>query len=221
MPDWNRVIRERLGNLELPSALQEEVIVELAAHFEDTYRHWLDTGVNESKAFEYAVSMQSDWYLLARNIERAKSKEQIMNRRTQTLWIPGLVSLFGYLVWLIFLQVTDSWLRLSLKHPAMSWLPYAVWLTSLPFIAAGSAYLSQGAGGSRRVRITASVFPSIAMSVVWVIVLFVMVVWRRPFENIAFSYGFLHAVVFPGFALLLGTIPFLKRRKVQNSSLPS
>jgi len=37
MPDWQKLVRQRLGGLTLDAAEKEEVHAELAAHLEETY----------------------------------------------------------------------------------------------------------------------------------------------------------------------------------------
>ena len=84
MPDWNKLVRARLGKLGLPPVEKEAIISELAAHLEDLYQGQLVTGVSEVQAVQHVITENSNWHLLARNIERAKRTEPIMKRPNET-----------------------------------------------------------------------------------------------------------------------------------------
>jgi hypothetical protein len=221
MPDWNKLVRARLGKLGLPPVEKEAIISELAAHLEDLYQEQLANGVSEVQAVQHVITENSNWHLLARNIQRAKRTEPIMNDRTKQIWIPGVLGLVVSLGWMILLQALGSWMHTSTKYPGMALFPNIVWLASLPFIGAASGYLSKRAGSTRSVCIAAAIFPSIAMSLVWVLVLAVVLVRKLPIENIGFSSGFAHAVIIPGIALLVGAAPFLRSGKFDGSRMPS
>ena len=144
-----------------------------------------------------------------------------MNNRTNQIWMPGLLSLFGSFAWVILLQTAASWAHLSLNYLGVSF-PNAVWMVCLPFIGAASAYFSKRAGSTRATRIAVALFPSIAMAMVWLFILMFVVVRRQPFETIGFGFGFLHAVIIPGIALVIGTLPLLGANKFDDSrSSPS
>jgi len=93
MPDWSALVRERLRPLDLPSIETQEVVAELAAHLEEFYDEQIGKGLSESEAQQRALNEIVQWQILARNIQRAKCKEEVMNTRTKHLWLPGLVSL--------------------------------------------------------------------------------------------------------------------------------
>jgi post-segregation antitoxin (ccd killing protein) len=81
MPDWKRLISERIGTLALSREARQGVIAELASHLEDLYQNCRTRGVNESQAIEIALSQAADWQELAREISDAKSQEGGMNDR--------------------------------------------------------------------------------------------------------------------------------------------
>ena len=216
MPDWKVLVGERIGPLDLPPAARDEVIAELAAHLEDVYDEQLASGVSESEALNHALQQATKWRPLARNIERTKRKEGIMNSRTKQLWLPGLVSLAGSMGWMMLLQITSTKLQMPWKHAGVAFLPYVVWVLTLPLIGAASGYLSLRAGSKRPARIAAVVFPSIIMSVLWLGLLAVVLARKspQPFQALNFSFGFFLWVVLPAAALLLGTLPLSKTPKV-------
>jgi hypothetical protein len=208
MHDWNKLVREHLGDLQLPPAKQDEVVAELAAHLADLYQEKLAAGVPPSQALRNVLAQDSDWRALAKTIERAKS-EKNTNDRTKQFWLPALASLFGSLAWMIILQMSAPWLHLSSNNSEMLLTPNNVWLFSLPFVAAACTYLSQRAGSARPVRIVVAVFPSIVMAFVWLLVLVIAVALRQPFERLGFAHGFFRAVLIPTIPLIIGVLPFL------------
>lgn len=214
MADWHALVRERLNLAEFSQAQREEIVAELADHLADLCREYRAQGLSESDAVARAVHEVTDWHALSKTIQRAKGSGGSMNDRTKQIWAPGLLSLFASLAWIILLQMIDSRLHINSKYFGTSAIPNAVWLLSLPCIGAASAYLSKRAGGSRSVLIGTALSYSIVMSLVWLLILAVVVARRQPFDTIGFRYGFLHAVVFPGIALLLGTLPFLRPNKL-------
>ena len=159
-----------------------------------------------------ALQQATGWGPLARNIARAKHKEEILNSRTKQFWLPGLVSLAGSMGWMMFLQITSTKLQMPWKHAGVAFLPYVVWVLTLPLIGAASGYLSLRAGGKRAARVAAVVFPSIVMAVLWLGLLAVILARRspQPFQTLNFSFGFLLWVVLPAAALLVGTLPLSK-----------
>src|SRR5208282_6446724 len=103
MPDWSALVRERLGAAATSSVQDEEVIAELAAHLEDLYEELRGKGMCESDAIGQALGNVGNWRGLAGRIRRAKGKEETMNSRTRTLWLPGLFGLTASMVWLMIL----------------------------------------------------------------------------------------------------------------------
>jgi hypothetical protein len=208
MHDWNRLVREHLGNLQLPPAKQDEVVTELAAHLADMYQEKLAAGVPAPQALQQVLANESDWRALAKTIERAKC-EKGSNHRAKQFWLPALASLFASLAWMILLQESGAWLSLSSSNSGMLLTLNNIWLFSLPFIAGASGYISRRAGSTRRVRIAVAVFPSIVMAFVWLLVLVVAVALKQRFEVPGFAHGVLNAVVIPTIPLLVGVLPFL------------
>ncbi len=207
MPDWEKLICDRLGRLDLPPHEQAEVITELAAHMDDDYEALRTQGVAESEAIRRALETVA-WRGLARKIERSKEGE--MNQRTRKLWIPGLFSLLtasGSLAVLLWVSMQSRFV----------WLPKAAflgWILLLPLSGALGAYLSRRAGGERTSRILAGVFPSItlfvALAIVFVVALFVernRFVLEHPAGVLV---PFLGWIVMPAVSLAVGTVPFLR-----------
>ena len=61
MPDWKRIVRERLGALPLTNGRRDEVIEELAQQLESAYEEALAQGVNEQEAMHRSLAQFKDW----------------------------------------------------------------------------------------------------------------------------------------------------------------
>ena len=149
MPDWKKLVRERIASSTPSVPTQAEVVSELAAHLEETYAAALSQGSTEKAAVEFALQEVNDWHVLAANIRQAKSEGGIVNDRTRNLWLPGMASLLGASLLLLILQRASYQPRLVwFGHMAM--LFYWPWLAGLPAFGALGAYLSKRAHGSFR-----------------------------------------------------------------------
>ena len=94
MENWQQRARKHLGACQGPREIRDEVVVELAAHLEETYEEARATGLTEVAAMKLTLKEVDDWRVLARNIHRAKSQD-LMNHRTKSLWLPGLATFLG------------------------------------------------------------------------------------------------------------------------------
>jgi hypothetical protein len=89
-PDWKKLVRERLSDLDLSSDAKNQVIAELAAHLEDSEDADEPTEIS--------------WRRLKHTIEHAKRQEEPMTHRARNLWLPGIAILFGVGLLLLFLD---------------------------------------------------------------------------------------------------------------------
>lgn len=230
MPDWTRHVRERLGALGIAAEREEEVVAELAGHFEDAYDDSLERSATPEEALADAFSEVKHWKRLSRDIFRAH-EEDPMNERTKNLWLPGMVmllfsSVFLMLIWRFGPLPVFVWI-----DPRIPILLYVPWLVSLPVFGAAGAYWSRRMGGALRARIAAGVFPALMPAAAVGVILTVATLnqnfsWRTM-QWKAFGSPFLSAIVMfalgwvmlPGVALLLGALPFLRNHA--NDSAPS
>jgi hypothetical protein len=211
VPDWNALVRERLGRLDLPPREVQEVVAEVAAHLEDFYEEQVGKGLSEPEAQQRALNEIVRWRLLAINIQRAKQQEETMNARTKHLWLPGLVSLTAAMGSLMIL------IQISLQPQLLGHSPLQVvilpWLILLPLCGAAGAYLSRRGGADRWARLVAGLFPTIILFTLGAILVATrLIVPARPQwwnGSIAIAVG----IVLPSAALLLGAVPFLKTTK--------
>ena len=231
MPDWEALVSARLGPLDGDERQRAEIIGELAGHLEDAYVERCARGLAESAAVQETLAQVADWEELARRIRLAKREEGIMNERTKSYWLPGLVCFTASMVLLMVLQLSvpiqRPWypngcltppqvgLTRSLcglwdtqMHPYTLAVAYVLWLLAQPIFGALGAYLSRRAGGVRRARVVAGVFPALmflfALGVVGGIAVFVerdQFVLDHPlyFGTLVFPW-----VIFPGLAMRPG-----------------
>jgi hypothetical protein len=221
VPEWNVIVRGKLKDLGLGVRQQEEVADELADHLEDIYEQFLEEGLCEPEALRLTLQEAADWRKLARNIRRARRKEDVMNNRTKTLWLPGLAALTAASVSLMLLE------RIVMLQPRLWWKDsgvlaiHASWWILLPLCGAAGAYLSRRGGGQRLARLAAGLFPAIIMLCVFCFVLPVSVlIERNAFvmqHPLYFLLALINWTVVPGLALLLGTLPFLRTPIVNRS----
>src|SRR5713226_4269150 len=71
MPDWRRLVRERLPPLALPGAREEEIREELAQQLEQTYDEARTAGAEDAEAMGRALAQMGDWRQLAAEIVAA------------------------------------------------------------------------------------------------------------------------------------------------------
>ena len=90
MPDWKKLVEERLTTLHLPPSAKQDVVAELAAHLEDSASADRATNEPESPAIAHIP-----WCELANAIEHCKGGEGTMNQRTKTFCLPAMAILFA------------------------------------------------------------------------------------------------------------------------------
>jgi hypothetical protein len=214
MPDWNRLIFERMGTSTLSREVRDEVVAELATHLEELYQACRAQGANESQAIETALSQAADWQELGREISDAKNEEDGMNDRSKQFWLPGLVTLTASMLWLMLLQRWNWRPETTLAYGSPPLAPYLIWLITQPVFGAAGAYFSCRNGGSRLARLAAGMFPSIAMLGLLIFIALAgfflernPFLWKHPayFALIVFPWA-----IFPALALSIGVLPFLK-----------
>jgi hypothetical protein len=61
MPDWKKIVREKLGTLPLSNGRKDEVIEELSQQLESAYEEALAQGINEQEALRRSLAQFKDW----------------------------------------------------------------------------------------------------------------------------------------------------------------
>lgn len=217
MPDWNQLVRERLGVLGIAPQLEEEVVAELAGHLEDRCTSAVNRGMTEPEAV--ALEEVPDWVALNKEIIAAK-KEEPMNERTKILWLPGLTMAFCSAVLLPAMsRLVPPAVWADRRAPV---LLFALWVLSYVVIGALGAYWSRRAGASIAVRFLSGVFPvglHLAILISGIVVTSLQAAPRFP-EHLQLSFLWRAGIVWvviPGVALALGTLPFLRNHSREGS----
>ena len=211
MPNWQKLVRQRLSGLALEAAEKDEIHAELAAHLEESYERFCQEGLTKREAVQRTLGQVADWQGLQRKILIARRGEAPMQKRVHQLWIPGFLTLTLSMVFLIALQKLGFQPRIVGSGPNMI-LFHAPWLASLPFFGALGAYLSARRGGLRGTVLLASAFPVLALTLAFVLMFpigFVIArVIGRPVDFSVVATAILQDgigwVLFPAAALLAG-----------------
>jgi hypothetical protein len=217
MHDWEETIRRKLMGLPLSRSRRENLTLELANHLEDLYAELVASGIPEPEASAQCLEQLNDVPQIAAAAKRSEIREDAMNQRSRTLWLPGLITLTLASVSLMVMQLfTFSRPRVHSVDGGAVAVGFA-WLVSLLPCGALGAYLSRRAGGSRWSSIIASLFPSVIMLAVFCIILPIGVLVERNTYIIHhpryFGLALLVWIVVPGSALLLGALPVLWKMK--------
>ena len=212
MPDWKKLVRERIASSALPAASREEIVSELAAYLEETYEDARSRGLTDAAAVELAAQEVSDWHRLVREISQAK-EENPMNPRTRSLWLPAMVNLVAAPGLLMILQ------KLAIQ-PRVLWIGDMAmvldlpWLITLPIFGAFGAFLAKRANADSVNRLIVGLSPALAVLGAFALLLPVSLITdRHLLSNFPFAYFALTVcnwVVLPAIALLVGTLPFLR-----------
>jgi len=214
MPDFERLVADRLAHLELTPAQQREVVAEISAHLEEFYRARMAAGSANPEG--ETLAQVADWNRLRRRIRRAKEDRM---RFARAVVLPGLAALA--LAWITF-KVSVLYLVqpfacqpdiISQSGNAVDGLctivsantpMYFAWLATLPWAGALGAAFARRAGARPTERLSAALFPAMALAieVTWV-GLIAGFFWRIP----------IYWVFVPGVSCALGALPFLRGRQ--------
>lgn len=219
-PDWQQLVAERLGSIQLAPDERREVLTELAAHLEDCYRELCAAGSPDPEG--YTLARVPDWKALGRKIRNSKEDPMNFPRR---VFIPGLMALCLAQA----LMSTSHHLLVPLFGVPTAWqfrwaVPayYVPWLLALPLAGALGAWLSRRAGGRPGQRLTAALFPAFFAPVAMV-ALAIRVTFFVPqdaLETFNFFGWLLDWVLLPALACGLGALPLLSGAAHQAEQSP-
>jgi hypothetical protein len=209
MPDWEKLVRERLAVSGLGNEEHNEVIAELAGHLDETFECLRKKGMSEREAIHHALGQGADWRDLGHKIRSARSKEDTMSSRVTQFWLPGLL---GFALSMTLEALAHTFgshpLVLSLGNGTPVLKFYWSWILIMPLAGAIATYLSRRYGASRRTALLSSVFPVLPFATVFMVAVPAGLVIGHPIaygmaaETVA--YMALGWVLAPGIALLAG-----------------
>jgi hypothetical protein len=90
MPDWKKLVEDRLTTLTLLPRVKQDAVAQLAAHLEDS--------ASANRAAHEPVSpalAHIPWRKLANAIQRSRGEEGPRNQRTKAFWLPAMAILFA------------------------------------------------------------------------------------------------------------------------------
>jgi hypothetical protein len=216
MPEWIKLVRQRLDSLGLAPGREEEILVELAGHLDDVYAGWIERGVAAEEAVGLTLKEVPDWAGLRQQIYHAEQGEEDMNQRIKSLWVPALLS--SLLCWglLTVLQRIGPAPHFIWRGQSPVMVFYWPWYLFLPVAGAIGAYGSRRAGGGVWGRVVAGLFPAASLVTLMLLSFLVaLFVDRQVPLNVKLPALLIYLLgwgVVPGAALLLGALPFLKGR---------
>lgn len=211
MPDFERLVADRLARLNLTPAQQREVIAEVSVHLEEFYRARVAAGSADPDG--ETLAQVANWNRLRRRIQRAKEDRM---RIARAVALPGVAAVI--LAWITFsLSVSylvqpfacqpDMTSALGLVADEMCTIVsantpmYFAWLATLPYAGALAAALARRAGARPAERLAAALFPAIALAVETTYFGLVFgFFWRIP----------IYWVLVPAVICALGALPFLR-----------
>ena len=214
--DWRSLVETRLGALSSDSTEEAEIRAELVSHLEDLYADQIAGGSSEAEAIDRALEELAGGRRLGRRIRN--SREDEMNERTRKFWLPALASISAACILLAVIAQLSYLPRVVLLRSATATLVYPAWLLGQPFLGALGAYFSRRAGGSRLMRLTAGLAPSIVMFVAasMVVLAHAVLQVRGDFarmDGALLARSAVGGILVPAIAVLLGTLPFLSDPK--------
>src|SRR5260370_39285803 len=208
MPEWRKLVGGRLATLALDAQEREEVIEELAAHFDETFMDVRKRGLTEENATSRCLDEVRDWNSLRKNLQTARRKEDVMSNRVTQLWLPGLVTFILSMGLLALTQIygPKPWI-LSWGQPPMA-VVFIPWLLALPLVGAVGAFLSHRAGASRRAIFFSIIFPVVPFLATILLITPVILAFDRFIAHnpvpASIPVAALGLVFLPGVALLVG-----------------
>src|SRR5689334_6686784 len=72
MPDWKRIVRDRVAPLRLEPTAESDLVEEFSQHLEDRYRELQSGGASDEEAYRNALSELDDTYPLRAESGRAQ-----------------------------------------------------------------------------------------------------------------------------------------------------
>jgi len=220
MHDWQEAIRKKLDGLAMSRTRREELISELSSHLDDLYTELVVSGVAEPAASAQCLQQLNDVRQIAVAAKQSQVLERVMNQRSRTFWLPGLVTLTLASVSLTVMQL------FAFSRPRVYWVDggnVAVgifWLLSLLPCGALGTYLARRAGGSGWGSVVVSLFPSLTMLGVFCVVLPIGIFIERNTYILHhlryFGLALLAWTIVPAVPSVLGALPVLGKMRVQN-----
>ena len=218
MRDWTALVHRHLASVRVDERRRHEISAELAGHLEDAYVAALRSGCKEAEAIAHAMEHVPNWSALAVAVEKSADEDSTMTRHALTVLLPGTTILLAAatgLSFAVYATPADRWLDPRWQvHALAAGLAFLFYLV----LGAIGAAWSRHAGGSPGERLAAGVFPlalhlGVAGPAVGADTLYAL---SRGSGGLHLDINMINMLLFllvaPGAALLLGVLPFARRR---------
>ncbi|HEU5450333.1 MAG TPA: permease prefix domain 1-containing protein [Terriglobales bacterium] len=207
MPDFEALVRQRLGSLELPRDCASEVVAELAAHLEDHYELLIAQGSGDSAALAQALAALGNSRTLRRAIVREKENDMFARHKIMG---PGMLALLlsGFAQWLCYILIHRRATVIFVEDAAFTTeLP---WLLSLLAVGAMTAWSGRRIGSTPKQRLLAAAFPGSVTAGLYLIALVAdLALVHNSLHLKALALGLLGWSVLPSAASMIGALPFV------------
>lgn len=218
MRDWSALVHRHLASVRVDERRRGEIAAELAAHLEDAYDGALRSGCTEAEAIACAMERVPDWGALAVAVNRSTDEESIMTRQALTVLLPGTTILLAAATGMslvVYSTPADRWLDPRWQvHALAAGLAFLFYL----LLGAIGAAWSRHVGGSPGERLAAGVFPLVLHAAMAGPAVGADMLYGLSRGGVGRHLGLniinmtLVMLVVPGAALLLGVLPFARRR---------
>ena len=126
MPDWKKIVREKLGTLPLTNGRRDEVIEELAQQLESAYEEALAQGINEQEAMRRSLAQFKDWEKLRSELFRSVEGARLPVWEQNGIFSPRRLPVWIALALTLLLLATPSF-RQALRIMPLPGRDYSDW----------------------------------------------------------------------------------------------
>jgi hypothetical protein len=208
MPDWDRVVEEKLPKLKLPETREAEIRSELAGHFAEMHADFLTKTDSGEEATRQTMEEIGDFGALARKI-RITEKLGMLNPRLRTFWVPGLMGIAAAMlaniaVSILLVRLPDRGVAFSkaINHSGFVMAYLGLLLLPSGFVSSGIAWYL---GASNLRRVCAALLPLVVFWIAGTLVPFAM---GTPLRMALLRE---REILYFGAGLMLGGLPFFFR----------
>jgi hypothetical protein len=226
MREWEMAVNQRMEGLKLCAEARNDVVRELASHFEDIYEDARERGAGEEQARDEALASVRDWRRLAREVRYQKETLMTTTPFRRKVIYPGML---GFVFSAIALWITSTLHQYGAQYvfrpidPQHYYTFNIPWLLSLPIAGAAAAWMSWRNGGSGVHRLSAGIFPAFtfawvpmmgAVMAIWIVLNMVAPERTNDHADAAEWTARIIAylvpwVIAPAISMAIGTLPFV------------
>lgn len=151
---------------------------------------------------------------------QSSQKQRASKIRQRRFWMPALASLCLSLAILTLSSILGR-SSYVLAHGWSNQVVYLPWVLLCPFCGAAGAYLSRLAGGSVLARLTAGLFPALAMLGLGIALVSTGAMSFASPQLASLWRGLVAGIIVPSVALSLGVLPFLRKPAPGTPKIPA